>query len=71
MTKKPIQADSISIGVCPGCGSVHIYFHDEEENVVAEACLGPQNAIDLSEDLVEACGKGLDVAESGECAGHA
>ena len=56
-------AASISVVDCGNCGEIHIRFHDQNNNVFAEALLPEDALFELTNDLMEICDELFDEGE--------
>ena len=64
-------ASGLSVAHCKGCGSIHLYLHDEDGEVFATAILDLEEADDFAQDMDDEIKKGIAVALEGGCEGHA
>ncbi len=68
-----VKAFSVSVGRCDECDAAHIYFHNEDGDIVAEGTLAEHELFGLTNDLCQICNDitGLGGDGIGECLGEA
>jgi hypothetical protein len=56
-TEEPLSAASMSVSICPNCGSLIVHLHARDDSIFAQGHLLASNWEDFVENIEEAMGE--------------